>query len=93
MKKIIYLSTAALFLALPRIAQAKEPLNDLTPSEIFCPLVSPSDMSKNADDEIQDMVVSSFSKLSFDEKKVLEKMDDNVDDRDTVRVVCMPREL
>jgi hypothetical protein len=90
MKKLIYLSTATLLLALPGIAQAEENLNDLTPSEIFCPLTSASDMVKNADDEIHDMVGSTSSDLSFEEKKVLDKMDDNVDDQDTVRMVCMP---
>lgn len=92
MKKLIYLSTAALLLALPGIVQAED-LKDLTPSEVFCPLTSSSDMSKNADDEINDVVGSNLSGLSIDEKKVLEKMDDNVDDEDTVRMVCMPKEL
>jgi hypothetical protein len=95
MKKLIYLSTIALLLALPGVAQAdshSEDLDDLTPSEIFCPLVSASDMPKNADDEIQDVVSSTYSGLSFGERKVLAEMDDHVDDDDTVRVVCMPEE-
>lgn len=93
MKKIIYLSTVALLLALPGIVQAEENLKDLTPSEIFCPLTSPSDMAKNADDEINDVIASTSNGLSFDERKVLEKMDNNVDDQDTVRMICMPKEV
>jgi hypothetical protein len=96
MKKLIYLSTVALLLALPGIAQAdqhQERLDDLTPSEIFCPLTSPSDLSKNADDEISHEVSSTSNGLSIDERKTLEKMDDNVDDQDTVRMVCSPTEL
>ncbi len=90
MKKVIYLSTAALLLIFPSVTKA-EASNDLTPSEVFCSNTNAK--SGNAIAEINKMVGSTSNRLSMKEKQVLRTMAEMLDNNDTVQDICYPTEL
>ncbi|WP_319420542.1 hypothetical protein [Pleurocapsa sp. FMAR1] len=87
MKKVIYLSTAVLFLIFPSVTKA-EASNDLTPSEVFCSNTNAK--SGNAIAEINKMVGATSNRLSMDEKQVLRTMAGTLDSNETIQNICYP---
>ena len=92
MKKLFYLSTAAILLFFPSIANAQSSSDsDLTPSEVFCS----NKLARNgsAITEINRMLNSKSSRLSAEEREVLSKMVEILDTSDTIKTVCSPAEF
>ncbi len=92
MKKLFYLSTAAILLFFPSIANAQSSNDlDLTPSEVFCS--NKSARRGSAITEINRMLNSRSRRLSAEEKQVLAKMVEILDASDTIENVCSPEEF
>lgn len=87
MKKLFCLSTTALLLLFPTVANA-EAATDLTASEVFCSNTSAT--RGNAIAEINKMLNTRPNRLSADEKEILIEMKKILDGKDTVRDVCYP---
>ncbi|MEM7590397.1 MAG: hypothetical protein AAF383_02545 [Cyanobacteria bacterium P01_A01_bin.83] len=87
MKKLFCLSTTALLLLFPPVANA-EAVTDLTASEVFCSNTSAT--RGNAIAEINNMLNTRPNRLSADERQILIEMKEILDGSDTVQDVCSP---